>query len=66
MPKYRAQVPYIDDMGRERLGSIEVEVRGGDPDELAQAAVDEWEKRHPERAGIAPEDLAWEQVEDEE
>ncbi len=66
MPRYRAQVPYTDEMGRERLGSVEVEVRGGDPDELAQAAEDEWEKRHPGRAGLLPEDLAWERVQEEE
>ena len=66
MPKYRAQVPYTDDLGREQQVPISVDARSGDPDELARAAEDEWEKLHPDKAGLLPEDLEWEAVPAEE
>lgn len=66
MPRYRARVPYIDDQGRERWVPIEVNVATGDPDELAQAAEEEWERLHPGRAGVLPEDLEWQRLEEEE
>ena len=62
MPRYRAQVPYTDDLGRERWEYVEVTASMHDPDELARAAKEEWERRHPDRVGLLPEDLGWEEM----
>jgi len=37
-----------------------------DPDELARAAKEEWERRHPDRVGLLPEDLEWEQMDEDD
>jgi len=66
MPRYRTQIPYTDERGRERSDAVEVNVTRGDPDELARAVEDEWERRHMGRARLQPEDLEWDLVEDEE
>lgn len=66
MPRYRAQVPYIDDLGQERETVVDIQVPTGDPDEISRAANDEWERLYPDRVGLLPEDLQWEQLDEEE
>jgi hypothetical protein len=59
-------VPYTDDLGRERWETVEVSASANDPEALARAAEDEWEKRHPNRVGLLPEDLEWEEAQEEQ
>ena len=62
MPRYRANMHYTDDQGREHSKTIEVDAKSDNAEDVARAVIEEWEGFDQSGEERLPHNIDWERL----